>query len=165
GASGNEGENLWTLGFTYVLWGKDDDALRIFDRYNREYPDGDYKTNTLFWTAKIEERRGQTAERDAALNQLIAEYPYSYYAYRAKEIIGMAANVAPRTMNVFPDTDAELAKITDPRLDAVRELIAADMERDATREMKTLAAAYPDNAGIAFMLADVYSNGGEVFEA
>src|SRR6185436_3475328 len=83
----------------------------------------------------------------------------------AKEIIGMVANVAPRTMNVFPDTDAELAKITDPRLDAVRELIAADMERDATREMKTLAAAYPDNAGIAFMLADVYSNGGEVFEA
>lgn len=66
---------------------------------------------------------------------------------------------------MFPDLDAELAKINDPRLDAVRELLAVDLTRDATLEMKTLAAVYPDNLGIAFMLADVYARGGEVFEA
>lgn len=169
GAAGNDGENLWTLGFSYVLWGKYDEALGIFLRYIREYPDGDYKTNALFWTGKIREKLGHRAERDAALHQVIDEYPYSYYAYRSREILGLpplsaARGPRPETL-VFPDIDAELAKLNDPRLAAVRELLAAGMTRDATLEMKTLAAAYPDNAGIGFMLADVYSNGGEVFEA
>ncbi|HEX9164157.1 MAG TPA: transglycosylase SLT domain-containing protein [Thermoanaerobaculia bacterium] len=168
GATGTDGENIWTLGFTYVLWGKYDDALRTFDRCVREYPDGDYRTNALFWSAKIHERHGNTAERDAALDQLIVEYPYNYYAYRAREILGSSPteNRVPRTEDaVFPNLDAELAKISDPRLDAVRELLAVDLERDATREMKSLAAAYPENAGVQFMLADVYARGGEAFEA
>ena len=166
GALGNDGENLWNLGFTYVVWGKYDDALRIFERYARDYPDGDYKMNVLFWSGKIHDRRGNVAERDAALNQLIFEYPYNYYSYRAKEILGGSAARGPRPETlVFPAVEAELAKVSDPRLDAVRELLAVDMNRDATREMKAIAAAYPDNIGIAFMQADVYSNGDEVFEA
>ena len=98
---------------------------------------------------------------------MIAEYPYSYYAYRAREIMGKSAPIGAELgpTNSFPDTDAELARINDPRLDAVRELLAVDLRRDATREMKTLAAAYPDNAGIDLMLADVYAGGGEAFEA
>jgi peptidoglycan lytic transglycosylase len=167
GAVGNDGENIWTLGFTYVLAGMDQDALRVFDRYCREYPDGDYKSNALFWTAKIHDRSGRTAERDAALHQVIAEYPYSYYAYRSREILGEPALAGTEVTGAgaFPDLDAELAKISDPRLSAVQELLAVDLTRDATREMKTLAAAYPDNAGLSFMLADVFANGGEVFEA
>ena len=180
GALGNDGENIWTLGFTYVLWGKYDDALRVFDRYVRDYPDGDFKTNALFWTGKIQERLGHPALRDAALRQVIEEYPYSYYGYRAREILGTsglgpqasglgAATLSeargPRPEASFPDLDAELAKINEPRLEAVRELLAVDLKHDATLEMKTLAAAYPDNTGIAFMLADVYSGSGEVVEA
>jgi soluble lytic murein transglycosylase len=170
GATGNDGENIWTLGFTYVLWGKYDDALRVFDRYVREYPDGDYKTNALFWTGKIQERLGRTTERDAALRQVTDEYPYSYYAYRSREILGLplvplTEARGPRPEASFPDLDAELAKVSEPRLQAVRELLAVDLRRDATLEMKTLAAAYPGNLGISFMLADVYAGGGEVFDA
>jgi soluble lytic murein transglycosylase len=167
GVVGNDGENIWTQGFTYVLANQYDDALRMFDRYVREYPDGDFKTNALFWTGKIFDRLGHIAERDAAMRQVIAEYPYSYYAYRAREIMGKSAPIGTELgpTSKFPDTDAELARINDPRLDAVRELLAVDLRRDATREMKTLAAAYPDNAGIDLMLADVYAGGGEAFEA
>ncbi len=168
GALGNDGENLWTLGFTFVLWGHDQDALNIFDRYVREYPDGDYKTNALFWTGKIDDRLGRTAQRNAALQQVIDEYPYSYYAYRAREILGPAAQSAargPKPETSFPDLDAELAKVSEPRLQAVRELVSVGLMRDATREMKILGAEYADNAGVAFMLADVYANGGEAFEA
>jgi soluble lytic murein transglycosylase len=167
GATGSDGENIWTLGFTYVLYGKYDDALQTFSRYLREYPDGDFRMNALFWMGKIYDRRGERAERDAALRQLIAEYPFNYYAYRAREILGEPALSAMAGVGAgdFPDVDVELAKISDSRLDAVRELIAVDLMRDATREMKTLAAAYPDNTGIAFLLADVYASGGEVFEA
>ncbi|HSP15376.1 MAG TPA: transglycosylase SLT domain-containing protein [Thermoanaerobaculia bacterium] len=167
GATGTDGENLWTLGWTYDLANDSDNALRTFDRYVRDYPDGDYKTNALFWTGKIQDRLGHPAERNAAFGQLIAEYPYNYYSYRAREMEPrLQPGLTPaETGAPFPDVDADLAKIADPRLEAVRELLAVDLARDATREMKSVAAAYPDNAGIAFMLADVFSAGGEPLEA
>ncbi len=165
GATGTDGENIWTLGWTNYLAGKYDDALRTFDRYIREYPDGDYKTNALFWTGKIRDQLGLTSERDVAFRQLIAEYPYNYYSYRARQLSAKTEDRGPRTEDPFPDIDAELAKIADPQLESVRELVAVDLTRDATREMKTIAAAYPDNIGVAFMLADVYSMGGEPLQA
>lgn len=163
-AAGAGDENLWNLGWTYVLWGRDDDALKTFDRYVRTYPDGDWKTNSLFWSAKILDRRGNTAERDAKVAQLIAEYPHSYYRYRAEEL-WKTANGPRATGNVFPDLDAELAKITEPRLTTVRELQSIGLDRAAAREMKVLAAKYEDNLGVQFMLADVYVRGGEPFKA
>lgn len=157
-------ETLWNLGWTYVLWGRDDDALKTFDRYVRAYPDGDWKTNSLFWSAKILDRRGNTPERDAKVAQLVYEYPHSYYRYRAEEL-WKTANEKRETGNVFPDLDAELAKITEPRLATVRELQSIGLDRAAAREMKVLAEKYDDNLGVQFMLADVYVRGGEPFKA
>ena len=167
GATGNDGENLWTLGWTYTLWGKEDDALRTFAEYLRKYDDGDYRTNSLFWTGKVHARNGRIPERDAALRQLIDEYPYNYYAYRAREILGIPA-VAPSSItngNVFPDLDAQLSAMDATRIATVRELLAIDLIGDAGREMKAVAASKPDNLGAAFMLADIYSRGGEPFRA
>jgi soluble lytic murein transglycosylase-like protein len=167
GAVGNEGENIWTLGWTYVLARRYDDALRTFDDYARKYPDGDYLTNTLFWTAKVQETLGHTQERDATFAKLWALYPYSYYSYRAREIMRLPTT-APSEIsngNVFPDLEAAVAAVPDRRIDSVRELMWLDLPRDASREMKAVAAAYPDNPGIAFMLADVYVDGGEPLKA
>lgn len=166
GALGTDGENLWTLGFTYTLWGKDDEALRVFQRYIETYPDGDWKTNSLFWSGKIHGPLGNASSREAAFRQLMAEYPYSYYSYRAREILG-EPTVAPHEVPggaIFPDIEAELAQVGGRRFDAVRELLAIDLSRDASREMKALAAEYPDNSGVAFMLADVYAASGEPFK-
>jgi soluble lytic murein transglycosylase-like protein len=167
GAFGSEGENLWNLGWTHTLARHDDEALRLFDRYSKQFPDGDYKTNSLFWTAKIHERQGRTALRDAALQQILTEYPYSYYAYRAREILGLPTAAPHEVANgaVFPDLDSQLALVSDGRVDAVRELTAIGLSRDATREIKALSLEYPENSGVAFMLADVYSAGGEPFKA
>lgn len=167
GALGNEGENLWTLGWTYTLAGEYTEALRIFDRYIKTFPDGDYKTNSLFWTGKVHERAARIPQRDAALRQVIAEYPYSYYAYRAREIMGLPVLVSSEIEGgaIFPDIGAQLALVPVQRLDAVRELMALELAGDATREMKSLAAEYPDNSGVAFMLADIYVAGGEPFKA
>jgi soluble lytic murein transglycosylase len=159
-------EHLWNLGWTYTLWGKYDEALQVYDRYIRAYPDGDWKTNSLFWSAKIHDRFGRTAERDAKAAQIVAEYPFSYYGYRVRELWPAAAS---GTMNVstkaFPDLNAQLAQIGDARLATVRELQSIELHRDASREAKTLSAAYPDNLGVAFLLADVYVQGGEPFKA
>jgi soluble lytic murein transglycosylase len=167
-------ENLWNLGWTYTLWGRYDEALKVYDRYVRTYPDGDWKTNSLFWTAKIHDRFGRTAERNASAAQLVAEYPFSYYAYRAKELWSGAAGFSPpdgagglkpAAPQAFPDLDAELAKIDEPRLNVVRALQDVGLDRAAAREMKVLAAKYDANPAVQFMLADVYVRGGEPFKA
>jgi soluble lytic murein transglycosylase len=159
---GNEGENLWTLGWTYHLAKHDDDALRVFDQYAQKFPDGDYLSNVLFWSGKI-----NINMRQAKFAELEAKYPYSYFSYRARQIEGVAV-LAPNEIangNVFPDVDAQIASVSDPRLDSVRELQLLGLHRDASREMKVLAAAYPDNLGLAFLLADAYVKGGEPFKA
>ena len=167
GGVGTEGENLWSLGWTYVLAKRYGDALRIFDRYGREFPDGDYMTNALFWSAKIHERLGHLDQRDAAFNALLASYPYSYYSYRAREIMQQPA-AAPTEIpngNAFPNIDADIAVLNEPRLDSVRELAWLALYREATAEMKAIAAAYPTSSGMAFKLADLYSVAGEPFKA
>jgi soluble lytic murein transglycosylase-like protein len=164
GAAGSDGENVWNLGWTYTLWGKDDEALAAFDRYIRAYPDGDWKTNSLFWSAKIYDRLGRTAERDAKAAQIVAEYPFSYYAYRTKEL-WPSSNREPASTNAFPDLDAALATVNEPRFVVVQALQDVGLDRAAAREMKGLAAKYDDNLGVQFMLADVYVRGGEPFKA
>jgi soluble lytic murein transglycosylase len=165
GVVGNEGENIWTLGWIELSAGHDDEALKLFDRYIRAYPDGDYKTNSLFWTAKILDKRGLAAERDAKARVIVAEYPFSYYSYRSKQLWPSIADEPIASTQSFPDVDAELARIADPRIETIRELRTAELHRDATREAKLLASAYPDNLGVAFLLADVYVEGGEPFKA
>ena len=167
GALGNEGENLWTLGWTYFRAQHDDDALRTFGRYMTLYPDGDYLSNSLFWAGKIHERRGNHELRDAAFHELTRQYPYSYFSFRARQIMGEPV-LAPSEVtngNVFPDVDGQLASVNEPRLDSVRELAWLGLYREATREMKALAAAYPTNLGMQFMLANLYVQGGEPFSA
>jgi soluble lytic murein transglycosylase len=167
GAYGSEGENLWNLGWTYSLAQRWDDALATFDKYAKQFPDGDYLSNSLFWSGKILQRLGRTSERDAKFAELIRQYPYSYFAYRAREIQGVKATGPANVENgvVFPNLDAQLASVTDPRLASVRELAYLGLMRDATREMKSLAAAYSDNLGVQFLLADLYVQGGEPFKA
>lgn len=165
GVAGSDGENLWNLGYTYTLWGRFDEALKAYDRYIRAYPDGDWKTNSLFWSAKILTRLGRTAEAEAKAAQVIAEYPYSYYAYRAKQLWPAVANTPIAANNVFPDLEAELNKVTDPRFGTVAALLDIELNRAAAREMKLLATKYAENLGVQFMLADVYVRGGEPFKA
>jgi len=167
GGVGNEGENLWTLGWIYFRAGRYDDALSVFGKYAKQYPDGDYLSNSLFWAAKIHERRGNREARDVALHELEAAYPYSYFSYRARAIIGEPM-LAPNDVangNVFPDIDAQVAAANEPRLDSVRELAWLGLYREATREMKSIAAASPTNLGLQFLLADLYVQGGEPFSA
>jgi len=167
GALGNDGENLWVLGWTYFLAKRTDDALRTFERYQQRFPDGDYLSNSLFWSGKIYDRLGDRVKRDAKWHELESKYPYGYFSYRARELAGEAP-VAPSEIangNVFPNVDALIASTNDPRLDAVRELAALGLYPEATAEMKRLAAAYPTNLGISYMLADLYVQAGQPFAA
>ena len=166
GANGTDGENLWTLGWTYIVAGRVDEALATLDQYVAKYPDADYTMNALFWSGKILDKLGRGAEADAKFTALIAQYPYNYFAYRAREIRPALASTPPAATASFPDLDTQLASVAaDPRLAAVDELDAIGLSRDASREMKRIAAAYPDNLGVAFRQADIYVHGGEAASA
>ncbi len=167
GNPGKDGENLWNLGFLYVIAHEDDAALETFGKYEARYPDGDYLSNALFWSGKLLDARGRRDERDHQWKKLLQVYPYSYYAFRVRTLTGVPP-VAPDEMinnNVYPNVETLLTAVTDPRLDGVREMLTLGMNRDATREMQSVAAAYPDNLGVQFLLADVYVQGGEPFRA
>ncbi len=164
GALGADGENIWNLGWTYLLAGRHDEALATFDRYVKAYPDGDWKTNSLFWSAKLFDRLGRNAERDVKAQQIVDEFPYSYYAYRARELWKVEGPKAAAPQ-MFPDWEAELAKVDEPRFATVHELLEINLNRWAAREMKVLAAKHAANPGVQFMLADVYVRAGEPLKA
>lgn len=165
---GTDGENLWTLGWTLFLSGKTDEALRTFDDYVKKYSDADYTSNALFWSGKILDKLGRTAERDAKWRALILEYPYGYFSYRARQLLAppnTEISVPEAGTVPFPNIDAEIAAANEPRIDVVRELKAVGLVRDAALEMKRVAALHPDNLGLQFLLADLYVEGGEPFAA
>ncbi len=171
GNAGTDGENLWNLAFLYILAHEDDAALETLGKYESRYADGDYLSNALFWSGKLLAARGRPdehrAERDQQWNRLLQLYPYSYYSFRVRELTG-APVAAPDDVsngNVFPNVEALAASVADPRIDGVHEMLAVGMNRDATREMQSVAAGYPDNLGIQFLLADIYVRGGEPFRA
>ena len=173
GAIGNDGENLWQLAFTYILAKRNDDALRTMGDYLARFADGDYTSNALFWSGKLLEKEGRIDERNAQWQQLIAKYPYSYFSYRVDVILSRKDGeesgtnpsassplrmTAPAPALIFPALDTTLP-------DAVGELAAVGLMRDASREMKRIAAANPDNLSLQFQLADLYVQGGEPFKA
>src|SRR5439155_15109923 len=164
GAIGTDGENLWNLGFTYILAQRNDDALRTLGDYLAKFSDADYTSNALFWSGKLLDKEGRREERDNQWRALIAKYPYGYFSYRAREL-GAPTDIASTPALQFPDLDAQIASSNEPRIDTVRELDVIGLTRDASREMKRVAAAHPDNLGMQFMLADLYVKGGEPFKA
>ena len=166
---GPDGENLWTLGWTLFLAGKTDEALQTLDDYVKRYPDGDYTSNSLFWSGKILDKLGRTGERDAKWQSLINEYPYGYFSYRARQILaGLNAEIAPiegSESATFPNIDEAAAAASAPRVAVVRELAALGLERDAAVEMKRVESLHQNDPSFQFLLADLYVEGGEPFKA
>ncbi|HEY2321768.1 MAG TPA: transglycosylase SLT domain-containing protein [Thermoanaerobaculia bacterium] len=166
---GADGENLWSLAWTLFLAGRNDEALQTLDDYVKRYPDGDYRSNALFWSGKILGKLGRTAERDAKWRELILEYPYGYFSYRARQL------EAPPNTEVtvadaggsayFPNVAPAAVAANEPRIEVVRELQAIGLTRDAAVEMKRVASLHPNDLAFQFLLADVYVEGGEPFKA
>ena len=166
GSDGDDGENLWTLGWIYTAAGRDELALQVFDQYLKTYPDADYTSNALFWSGKIHEKSGRIDQRDALLKRLISFYPYTNYSYRAREILGLPPS-APSNVDSgfsFPASEAEQTE-ADPRLVRVRELMQINFTADAAREMQYLTASGTQDRVLAYHLADLYAAAGEPLKA
>jgi soluble lytic murein transglycosylase len=160
--NGDQGENLWTLGWIYTLAGRDELALQTFDHYLAAYPDADYTTNALFWSGKIHERGGKQDERNAFFQRLVDQYPYAYYSYRAREILGVPV-LAPSDISngiTFP----ALAQ-SDGRLTTVQQLKGLGLNDYAAVEMKRIAGDAPSDPAFAYQLAELYVEGGQPLKA
>ncbi len=162
---GGDGQNLWTLAWIWTQAGDAKRALEAFDRYLAKYPDADYTSNALFWSAKVHERQGNTAKRDALLRSLIEKYPYAYYAYRAREILGVPLLPPNEIASGFSFPQQALADSADPRLAVALELRAVGLDVDAARELKRVAASATLDPVLSWRLADAYSAAGEPLRA
>jgi soluble lytic murein transglycosylase-like protein/outer membrane protein assembly factor BamD (BamD/ComL family) len=165
GEYGSEGENLWNLGWINTLAGNQAEALAAFDEYLRRYPDHDYTSNVLFWSGKIHEKNGDLGRRDASLGRLIEFYPYSYYSYRARQIIGSTAPPAPApSAKRFPVIDATVVD-ADPRIALARSLTAAGLQSESVRQLRLVTDAANQNDQLAFSLAQFYRQAGDPLKA
>lgn len=167
GAKGEQGENIWNLGWTYFLAERHEDALRTFDEYLASYPDADYTTNSLFWSAKIHARLGDTAKRDEYFGRLVSQFPYSYYAYRARQITGAPLYPPDRIegREPFPELNAAVAADAATKLVVVRELLDLGMSGEAARELKATVGAAPEDPALAYHLAELYASANEPLKA
>jgi soluble lytic murein transglycosylase len=167
GHHGNDGVNHWTRAWIEILAGRDEAALRTLQRYLTAYPDADYTSNALFWSGKIHERQGRMSERNAVLQRLIDFYPYNYYSYRAREILGR--NDLPPSQVAsgvtFPALSGAAAEAAQAELGIIRELLAVGMNAEAGHELRRLAAGLPEDAAIAFHVAHLYHQIGEPVRA
>jgi soluble lytic murein transglycosylase-like protein len=165
GDIGNDGENIWTLGWVHTLARNDAKALEVFDDYLRRYPDADYTSNALFWAGKIEQRRGNMAGRDARFATLKSRLPYNYYSYRAREIQG-DTNLPPSRIESglsFPKGPGESIR-NDPRLEVIDELDRLGLWAHAATELKPIVEESKDPF-LAYRLADLYSRIGQPLRA
>ncbi|HEU5162120.1 MAG TPA: transglycosylase SLT domain-containing protein, partial [Thermoanaerobaculia bacterium] len=125
----------------------------------------DYTTNALFWSAKIHEQAGETARRDALLGRLVKEYPYAYYSYRARQILGIPLLPPNEVASGYSFPQEALAEPDDPRFDVALELRAVGLDVDAARELKRIGAGTSGDPVLAWRLADFYSDAGEPLRA
>lgn len=166
GGAGSDGENLWHLAWIEILGGRDQQALVTLDRYVASYPDADYTSNALFWAGKIHEKRNELQKRDASWSRLIELYPYNYYSHRARELMGVSRVASePAGSPLFPELESDWNESNDPRLVVVRELQATGLDREAASELKNIVAQSPNDSGLAFRLAELYSKSGEPMKA
>ncbi len=163
--AGSDGANLWTLGWIWTQQGDGPRALDAFDRYLAKYPDADYTSNALFWSAKIHERAGNSGRRDELLRRLIAKYPYAYYSYRAREILMLPLVPPNEIASGYTFPPEALAGPADPRLAVAEELRAVGLGVDAARELKRIAGASAIDPVLAWRLADFYAEAGEHLRA
>lgn len=167
GGAGKEGEHLWNLAWIQIAGGENEAALATMRRYIASYADHDYTSNSLFWSGKLHAQRGNTAERDESWTRLINLYPYSYYAHRARDLMGpdAPAAVLPSSAPEFPAAVYAFDPSQDDRLVAVRQLTDLGLHREAAAELKTIAAKHPDDDALAFHLAELYSEAEEPMKA
>ncbi|HUO84095.1 MAG TPA: transglycosylase SLT domain-containing protein [Thermoanaerobaculia bacterium] len=166
GRTGNDGENLWLLAWIHVEAGDHAKALAALDRYLRAYPSADYTTNSLFWKGKVHEGRGDTAARDEAFRTLIERFPYSYYSYRARDILGLPQFVPPRIDSgvSFP-SEEQLREVEEsPRMEIVHELETIGLPREAVRQYR-LVFSEVETPAVAYGLAVRYVRAGEPLRA
>ncbi len=167
GGVGSEGENLWTLAWIYITSDQRVKALEVMSDYLARFPDKAYTSNSLFWSAKLHEKSGDLQKRDALLDQLVETYPYAYYSYRAREILGRPVT-APNEIpggRAFPEIDLAGMVDDEPELAVVHELEAIGLRDEATQYYKEVVGAKPDDPALAFGLAERYAASGEPLRA
>lgn len=75
--------NFW---FLYKV-GKLNEAVQLSKRYTNLYLDDNIQPKIMFWSAKIHLMRNQKSIARNILQNIVRNFPYSYYAFRANALL------------------------------------------------------------------------------
>lgn len=161
GDAGEDGENYWLLIWNHISEGEPEAAIGWIDRYLEEFPSGSYATNALFWKGKLS---SEEAARSAAWDQLVARFPYSYYAWRVREITGLGPPPGEIARGEeFPEGPRDERILEE--LGLIEELDRIGLNDEAARQFRELVGSNPDDQWLAYRMADRYAAAGEPLRA
>jgi soluble lytic murein transglycosylase-like protein len=83
---------LFYRGLNAYLQGQVAGSAKYLQQLLDTIPDGDRRGAALYWMAKIHERQGRPQQAESLLKELVKEYPYDYWAYRAAKKLGQPDN-------------------------------------------------------------------------
>jgi soluble lytic murein transglycosylase len=136
----------WYLGFSYLLLGQHEAAVKTFDKLAGAKP--------RYWRARALAALGRTADADKAYLDVVTQAPFSWYALLARaRLAAHKIVVGPFGLKNEPAGDVPALGAPDPKLDAdpliarADELIAAGMFDDAGYELARGEAAFLKRAG------------------
>lgn len=149
---------LWRLGWSAYTSGEMPTARRRLSALASQYTDPLDRLTARYWAARAYEGiEPQEAERELA--ELAAEYPFSYYGWRAASRVGTPAASKPRA----PIADGT-ARLGARDLFAPRVLAAAGLDDASERALRPLAARV-GNVDDRIALARLYVASGDYHRA
>lgn len=148
---------LWRLGWAAYLEGQDEMAIAYFDRLRRRDADPISRLRPRYWAARARERLGDPAGV-ADLQQMGAEYPLSYYGWRAAGHLARSARQpVERVARSAVPVPAGTSRIGDEEIRRAVILLEAGMRPEALEELRRLfvrARGLSDRVGLAELFSD-----------
>ncbi|NLE01013.1 MAG: transglycosylase SLT domain-containing protein [Fibrobacter sp.] len=161
---------------TYYRMEKYDSALIILNLHKKKYPVSNFANAVSYWKAKSLFYLSRIQEAQELLRQISRTEPYDYYAYRARELLGVTGDSCKYVIDTVFDVSKTLqwldsivpatAQKNLSKSDSLdfycgRVLISAGLVQKASFYLENLEKNYPANLKLQFELAMMYS----VFEA
>jgi soluble lytic murein transglycosylase len=149
---GIQADSRWRLAWAAYQEGRFPEGLAHLEALEADLPDPLERLQARYWRARSLEGLGDPAAR-RLLEELAAEYPLSYYGWRAAARLGFPDLVAP----LREPPGAGPARLRPRELERVRSLVVAGLDAEARAEIGRLGSGrlgFADRLELAALAAE-----------
>lgn len=158
----------WRLGWAAYQEGNFERAAELFDRFSKQYKNGQDRGKFLYWAARSHAKAGALDKAESRVNLLKKTFPHTYYG----ALVTDSARHRPRgAINGFAAATLAVNEVTKPKsvrlgekalyhLKRYKALMAADMGKEAVFELAALSKHIPKKPEAAMWLGSLYRSAG-----